>query len=160
MNFCSFSKKMILNSISQLKVFLVLVCCTNLVFSNWITSCKPCTSVIEKCKNCESEQSCVICTRSLNNTKCENCFIDIFREKKLYCDDSIEYQYLSCKVSCHAKEKLNGACDSRDGECKCGSDQFDSFLQSLDGLYNSAMKVNFPLISGFIIFMNYILLLN
>jgi hypothetical protein len=145
---------MTINSKSQFKLFLVLFCCTNLVVCSWIISCKPCTSVLEKCKNCESEQSCVTCTRSLNNTKCENCFIDIFREKKLYCENSVNYQYLSCKVSCHAKEKLNGACDSRNGECKCGSEQFVSFLQSLDGLYNSAMKVNFHLISGIIIIMN------
>ena len=57
----------------------------------------------KKCENCESEQSCVTCTRSLNNTKCEKCFIDIFREKKLYCENSVEYQYLSCKVSCNFK---------------------------------------------------------
>ena len=80
-------------------------------------------------------------------------FYRYISRKKLYCENSVEYQYLSCKVSCNAKENLNGACDSKDAECKCGTDQFVSFLQSLDGLYNSAMKVNFYSISGVIIIM-------
>ena len=132
----------LINKSQLLALFVCCCCCTNFVFSNYIISCKPCTSILDKCNGCSNQIKCRECSSNLNNTQCSKCFDDIFREKNIYCEQENEYQFLACSINCQVKEQINGVCDPRTGLCTCASDDLILQILSFDGSLNSSLKVD------------------
>ena len=89
--------------------------------STWLISCKPCVEILNACIYCSTEYECITCVNRIGNTKCTNCFEDIFRiGSGLQCDYTIPYHIKACTISCNVREKLKGACDSKnDNKCIC-----------------------------------------
>ena len=87
------------------------------IFGSWLTSCKPCLEVLNRCNECKNYDECKICFDGI----CPQCLNDVFNfgNSNFYCDTLISYHNASCSYYCKPSNALSGYCDFYNGICKC-----------------------------------------
>ena len=90
------------------------------ISGSWLTSCKPCLQVLNRCNYCQTFEECDVCFNGI----CPTCLSDLFKygQSDLYCDSLISYHVAACGYYCKPGTAINSYCDNLTGKCTCSTD--------------------------------------